>query len=206
MAKAPAPKTKMAETEAPGALDGALGALDGADIGNRESLHSDMGDMHEADAHFDGDVHVEDDDFEWEPTNQLDAPDPRPGYTQRWVRMNLVGKPDARNQSYSDHQGWKPRRLETVPEGDRKRYPTIADAKHGGIITNGELVLCEMPAKRAESRRQYFRDKSRRQTDSLLTEQIAQSERNARGGFHAMEVTERKTRVTTRRPIVAADR
>lgn len=185
-----------------GALDDALDGMPG----NREPLHAGLHDTHEAEAHFDGDVHADDDEFEWEPGQQLDAPAARPGYAQRWVRMSLLGTPDTKNRANAEHRGWKPRRVETVPEGERKRYPGIADSKIGDVITNGELVLCEMPEKRAEAMRAYFRNKSKGQTDALLADSIRESEKNSRGGFHPMQVTERKTRVTTRRPITQADR
>lgn len=207
---------KHKNTEKPAANDkpntaphaGALGADADARIPNSQSTHQGLHDSHEADLHFDGDVHMEDENEKgYSPPGMLDAPEARPGMVQRWIRISLLGKSDGKNQSSQNQAGWRPRGLDTVPGGQRGRYSTIRDRRTSGeFIVNGDLILCEMTAGRFKAMQDHFRGKSRGQVN-VLDEQIASARQPGaeEHGFGDPQVLHRKTRVTTRRPIAQAD-
>jgi hypothetical protein len=162
-------------------------------------------DSQDGDAGHHGDVH-EEWPSEWQvPEDQLKAPPPRPGMSQRWCRISVRGQPDAENGARSFGQGWRPRRLATVPVGERLRYPTVKHAKHGDIIAVGALILHERPQYLTDQRNAYFDAKRKRQEQSLVDDNIARTNKEKAPGFGNVHFEERTTeRVNVRRPPVAA--
>jgi hypothetical protein len=202
--------TAAASAEAMGAF-GATEYRDADDMPENDvSLHSGLHDGHDAEAHHDGEVHDDLWPEVWTPPQQLAAPEPRPGFKQRWIRLSLLGKPDAENVKSQEHQGWRPRTLESVPEGDRKNYPTMKDPRTGGsMMINGDVVLCEMPKRLFDQMSAYFRNKREGQVNALVDQPLAGAavKGGERHGFGRPHVAERHTDVRTDRiPIVAADR
>lgn len=169
---------------------------------NRNPMHASIHQTHEANERFEGEIHDDDLNEDFVPPGQLDAPPPRDGMVQRWVRMNFRGAPDAQNRSRQAQSGWVPRRLDTVPGGLQNRYPAFRHKQMGDIIMQGDLVLCEMPVSRAGKRREYFRKKADRQQslNDVLAEGPAAS-----GGFQPVTIAERKSTVSRRRPTVQVD-
>lgn len=134
---------------------------------------------------------------EWSRPSELEAPEPRPGMTQRWIRVRLGNEEDARNSMRKFREGWMPRQLDTVPEGYAP--PTFSHSRLGNVIGVEDLILCEMPIKKAEQRNAHYRAKRDR-----MIEGIENDLRNvARGGprIHNSQ----KTQVTKRRLRVPAD-
>lgn len=101
----------------------------------------------------------------WEKPSEIDAPPPRDGYTQRWIRIRLGDKEDAKNSIRKFREGWLPRQLETVPEGYIP--PTIQHAKLGGVIGVDDLILCEMPIKKAQQRNAYYQSRVDRMIEGI---------------------------------------
>lgn len=185
---------------------------DGDDLGGHPpgSMHTGMHDGHESEQHFDGEMHAEAAwPKNWAPPAELEAPTPRPGMVQRWVRLSLVGQADANNVKTQERQGWRPRTLESVPEGDRGNYPTMKDPRStGAIIVNKDVVLCEMPKRLFDQMKAYFDNKRKSQVDALVDKPMAGDAIKGaeRHGFGAPHVEERYSTVRTDRiPIVAAD-
>jgi hypothetical protein len=171
-------------------------------------MHKGMHDGHESEMHFGGEIHDDDAEKNWAPPTQLEAPEPRPNMKQRWIRMSLVGKADAKNTTSQGAQGWRPRALSSVPEGERKRYPTTKDARTGGeFMVNGDLVLCEISIRLFNQMADHYRGKATGQVNALIDSNLAASavKGGENHGMGAPHVAERSSRVTTRRPIVAAD-
>lgn len=190
---------------------GALGALDdlermgtkpqesGGDVSEEEAFN--------ADARFDMDENPDGDEFgfDWEPKGGLITPEPRPGMDQKWVRRALGGVNDLAHLAYqTGRAGWKPRRFETVPEGERKNFPMTSDLAFGEVITSGDLILCERPTAFGVKRREFY-DKRRQRLDNVVNEQIAAINESGRPGINHMHVAENRRRVSTRKPIVASD-
>jgi len=176
------------------------------------NMHTGMHNGHEAELHFDNEIHDDDMERDWRPPQALDAPPPREGMVQRWIRLSLKGKTDAENMANQNAQGWRPRSLSTVPEGQRKLYPSTRDSRTGGeFMVKGDLVLCEMSIRMARQARDHYRGKARSQVGALsdnLNSRFAQ-EADPRGDKHGIGtpyVEHRSSHVTTRRPIVAADK
>lgn len=100
-------------------------------------------------------------DFDWQPANTLEAPPPRPGMEQRWIRFQLGDKNDPRNWARKLRERWAPRTLDTVEED--LAPPTLRHAQLGEVIGVGDLILCERPKEIGIARRRYFRAKTQRQ-------------------------------------------
>ena len=45
----------------------------------------------------------------WKPPSLLDAPEARPGYTQRWISTSIQGKETPDNVYKRMREGWEPR-------------------------------------------------------------------------------------------------
>ena len=93
--------------------------------------------------------------FEWRRPSTLDAPDPMPGFVQRWVKYNDT--PDGkRNWLNAMSEGWRPRKLSSVPDGT-----LIQSTKHetfGDVIGVPGLILCQMRKSVAAQRDKYYHD------------------------------------------------
>ena len=134
---------------------------------------------------------------EWTRPSELEAPEPRTGFTQRWVRIKLGNEDDARNSMRKFREGWLPRQLDTVPKGYAP--PTFSHSRLGNVIGVEDLILCEMPIKKALQRNAFYKAKQDR-----MIEGIENDLRNvARGGprIHS----DSKTQVTKRRLRVPTD-
>lgn len=169
-------------------------------------LHSDQ----EAELHFGDEIHGPDHaDQNWKQPQQLEAPPPRDGFVQRWIRRSMLGKEDAKNQVMQGQQGWRPRSLENVPIGDRKNYATVKDPRTTGtFMINGDLILCEMRVGTFKQMQEYFRGRASTQVKNVVDENLAGTAdpRGRAAGLGDPEVVERSSRVSTRSPIVAADK
>lgn len=101
---------------------------------------------------------------DWRRASNLDAPEPRPGFVQMWIRVEVDGKPDGRNYSRKFREGWRPRLPESVPEG--LSPPTM---RHGNqtVIGAQGMVLCEMPKSAAAKRRLFYKTRTQRQMQAV---------------------------------------
>lgn len=146
-------------------------------------------------------------DDTWHPPGQLEAPPPQDGMVQKWVRTEILGQPDVTNAvKQVETFGWRPRRIDTVPEAERSRFPVFQHAQFGGILKVGSLILCEMPEKRHAKRTAYYDAKRHGLEQSLVDDNITKDNRSAGRGYHPVQIVERNTKVTTRKPTVQADR
>lgn len=101
----------------------------------------------------------------WKRPSQLDAPEPRPGYVQRWVRYRMGNQEDADNLDKMLDQGWRP-----VKRSAAKRvHELTADlrGKYGQYIVKRGLILMELPEKLAAERNKHYRRKLRQMTDAI---------------------------------------
>lgn len=88
-------------------------------------------------------VHDEHEDFNFEPPGLLDAPEPRPGYVQRWIRTLANGSHDPRNRHKATLAGWKPRDPGSLP-AKWSSAPTH-NSELGHVIGVEGMVLMERP-------------------------------------------------------------
>lgn len=101
------------------------------------------------------------DDFNWRPTMSLEAPPPKPGMEQRWIRFTAGGVNDPQNWSRAMRGQWSPRKLDTVPKGFN--VPASVVQGLGEVVTVGDVILCERDRRIGASRRKYFRDLQKKQ-------------------------------------------
>jgi hypothetical protein len=98
----------------------------------------------------------------WQPSNLLEAPDPRPGFKQRWIATMILGQEQPTNVAKRMREGWQPRDPKTVTGG--KSYATIEHGKFAGFIGIEGMVLCEMPEEMVNERNEYYAQ----MTDNLM--------------------------------------
>ncbi len=128
---------------------------------------------------------------DWSRPSELEAPKPRAGYTQRWIRIRLGNEEDSRNAMRKMREGWIPRALDSVPEGYSP--PTFLHARLGNVIGVEDLILCEMPLKKARQRNAFYKERLDR-----MMEGIENDLRNVSQGGPRITRTA-KTQVTKRR-------
>lgn len=133
----------------------------------------------------------------WVRPTSLEAPPPRKGFRQRWVRVGSLGQDDPTNTARKFREGWKPRPSDTLPKG--YHAPTISHGKWAGCVGVEGMILCEMPEKMARMRQQHFQAKTDAVTSAIDTELQKHSHPN-------MEITQsRKTRVVRNAQIADDD-
>jgi len=105
----------------------------------------------------------------------LDAPEPRPGYTQRWIATSIQGKDTPDNVYKRMREGWEPRSADTVKN---KLFPTINHGQWEGSIGIEGMLLCEMPEEKHMQMKAYYSGKSQEQNESVVGELDAIGRRN----------------------------
>jgi len=101
----------------------------------------------------------------WNRASDLEAPPPRPGFVQRWIRTATSKGNDPRNANKKFREGWRPRKASTVPGGFQA--PTIAHGQFGEVIGVEEMILCEMPIKLSLQRQAFYEGKTAKQTEAI---------------------------------------
>ena len=117
-------------------------------------------------------VHEEYADIRWTPPQTLDAPPPRPGMTQRWIRAQSGPNQDVKNWSRKMREGWRPRDPASLPA----EYADLPTAKMqngnsmANVITIEGMVLCEMPLERKRQRDRFFAERNKTLMDAVNSE------------------------------------
>ena len=108
----------------------------------------------------------------WQPPSRLEAPPPPPGYTHRWIRVQIRGEDDKVNVHSRLREGWEPVRADEYPDF---QAPTIDEGRYEGVIGNGGLMLCRIPEETVKERASYYEKRTRDQMtavdENLMREQ-----------------------------------
>jgi hypothetical protein len=96
-------------------------------------------------------------DTAWKPPSLLDAPEPRPGHTQRWIATSIQGRETPDNVYKRMREGWNPRKADTVKDS---LFPTINHGQWAGSIGIEGMLLCEMPVEKHRQMKNYYNNKS----------------------------------------------
>jgi len=132
----------------------------------------------------------------WLRPSSLDAPPPRNGFAQRWIRVGSFGKDDPTNTSRKFREGWRPRPSSTV---DPKYHsPNISQGKWAGCIGVEGMILCEMPEKIREKRNAHYMAKTQKVTDAIATD----LQNESRPG---MPITQERTSKVVKNVKIAED-
>lgn len=141
----------------------------------------------------------------------LKAPEPRPGFVQRWIADGFGMAEESRVREHQRYlnkmrQGWSPRDPSTVSEAERRLYLSSKSGSPDDLIRVAGLVLCEMPVHVAKQRLDALMDVNRRQKETLpqSTEQLRQGMRGTRG-VGELEVVNESATYTGRPPATMAD-
>jgi len=100
----------------------------------------------------------------WAPPSRLAAPPAPEGYVHRWIRTSIRNEEDTMNVHTRLREGWEPVRAEEYPEYD---YPVLDEGKHAGVIGQGGLMLCRIPAETAHERSEYYGIRTREQMTAV---------------------------------------
>ena len=96
-------------------------------------------------------------DTAWKPPSLLDAPEPRPGHTQRWIATSIQGRETPDNVYKRMREGWNPRSADSVKDS---LFPTINHGQWAGSIGIEGMLLCEMPIEKHRQMKNYYNNKS----------------------------------------------
>lgn len=97
--------------------------------------------------------------------SSLDAPPPREGKTQRWVRHSIHGAGDPKNLNRMWREGWRPRPADTLPE-DWQVFANFANQNEGQVVVD-DLLLMEIDSRVLEKRKIATEQATRRQMEGV---------------------------------------
>lgn len=133
----------------------------------------------------------------YRPPTNLDAPEPRPGYVQRWVRAQFRDGEDQLNWQSRLGEGWSPRDPKNVPDHEARFKPLNSKA---GMIQVGGLVLMEIDEQIMLAKRKWINNETRRMQQSVSVDTDRASQDGRKQGAPPIK-REEETHVSTgRRP------
>ena len=100
----------------------------------------------------------------WRPPETLPSPDPRPGWTHRWVRISMVGQADPSNISSKLREGYEPCTADEYPE---LLVHATSEGRFKGNVEIGGLLLCRIPSEFLEQREAYYANQNKAQMESV---------------------------------------
>ena len=100
----------------------------------------------------------------WRPPEVLPSPDPRPGWSHRWVRTSTMGTADPSNISSKLREGYEPCKAEEYPE---LMMHATTEGRFKGNIEVGGLLLCRIPEEFLKQRMEYYSNQNKAQMDSV---------------------------------------
>ena len=152
-----------------------------------ENTDRDMDDLYDPEA--------DNEATEWRRHSDLDAPDPRKGYVNRFIRIRLGTVRDTARLRNAIREGWRPVKASSLSD---RSLPTINIDQYGDVIGVEDLILCEMPKHIHQQRMKFYRAKQRRQNEAI-ERQLKGVSREDVGGFGPIVPT-RHTQVTVAAP------
>jgi len=100
----------------------------------------------------------------WQLPESLPSPEPREGWTHRWVRISTLGNSDPSNISGKLREGYEPVKADDYPE--LMMHATTEGRFKGGVEVGG-LILCRIPAEFMVQRAAFYANKNKQQMDSV---------------------------------------
>lgn len=101
----------------------------------------------------------------WKRSTALDAPDPRPGFVQRWVRIKANGQDDHENYISRYEEGWRARDPKTVPRAHL--LTTTKTIDNVQMFVKRGHVLMELTEAAAKQRKEFYQGALDRQTKAV---------------------------------------
>jgi hypothetical protein len=100
----------------------------------------------------------------WRPPEVLPSPDPRPGWSHRWVRTSTMGTNDPSNISSKLREGYEPCKADEYPE---LMMHATTEGRFKGNVEVGGLLLCRIPEEFLKQRMDYYSNQNKAQMDSV---------------------------------------
>ena len=100
----------------------------------------------------------------WRPPEVLPSPDPRPGWSHRWVRTSTMGTNDPSNISSKLREGYEPCKADEYPE---LMMHATTEGRFKGNVEVGGLLLCRIPEEFLKQRMEYYSNQNKAQMDSV---------------------------------------
>ena len=100
----------------------------------------------------------------WRPPETLPSPDPRPGWSHRWVRIATMGTADPSNISSKLREGYEPCKAEDYPE---LMMHATTEGRFKGSVEVGGLLLCRIPEEFLAQRMKYYENQNKAQMESV---------------------------------------
>ena len=100
----------------------------------------------------------------WRPPEVLPSPDPRPGWSHRWVRTSTMGTADPSNISSKLREGYEPCKADDYPE---LMMHATTEGRFKGNVEVGGLLLCRIPEEFLKQRMEYYSNQNKAQMDSV---------------------------------------
>lgn len=147
---------------------------------------------------------TESQEITWRRPSNLDAPEPRPGYVQRWVRAEFRTEADNLNWQSKMREGWTPRDPATVPEAETW-YVGNNRFMDKAVIRVGGMILVEIPEARLLAKRRAIAQQNERQSSAVNQELEKVSREGVREGAAPIVREERVDVRTGRRPATMAN-
>ncbi len=102
--------------------------------------------------------------IEWKRHSDLDAPPSRDGYVNRFIRIRLGTVRDTARLRNAMREGWRPVKKSSVTD---RSLPSVHLEKVGDVIGVEDLILCEMPKRAYQKRKEYFKAKLARMNAAI---------------------------------------
>jgi hypothetical protein len=109
----------------------------------------------------------------WRPPETLPSPNPRDGWTHRWVRVSMVGQSDMSNVSSKIREGYEPCKAEDYPE---MMLHEMSEGKFKGNIEVGGLMLCRIPSEFLVQRAAFYNNQNKSQMESVDNNYLRESD------------------------------
>jgi hypothetical protein len=100
----------------------------------------------------------------WRPPETLPSPEPRAGWTHRWIRIGILGTADPSNISSKLREGYEPCKADEYPE---LMMHATTEGRFKGNIEVGGLLLCRIPSEFLEQRSAYYANQNKSQMESV---------------------------------------
>lgn len=110
---------------------------------------------------------------EWKEPNELEIPEQlreallAEGCKPRFIRVELEGKPDARNVMTRTREGYELVTKEYAEAHGWEDPPVMDYGKHGNLVVIGDLTLAKLPIEISESRDEQMEAKARAQLQAV---------------------------------------
>ncbi len=177
-----------------------------SDPGGLHAEERETATLNESARQLDTSMDVERENFPstWRRATALEAPPPRPGFVQRWVRTKSNGVDDTENYDRYITEGWRPRKPSTVPRGHS--LATTKSDKNGQLIVKKGHVLMETTEDIKRQRDAFYSKSLDRQTKAVEQELFTDNKGHAGRVMPLTDATVKsRAALARRRPRAAAD-